>query len=175
MTGIFFSSCASFTKRHYNKGYHITRHSSIPQRTSSEKEIVTESEVKKNIPLVASEKNNLAVKQDAVQYAAKENNPTITAMKQSNHTAVSESESVETRQKETVFKNPVATIKKGIKDVRSAASNDHGHSLLWIIVVVILILWAIGFLADGFGLGGLIHVLLVIALILFILWLLRVL
>jgi len=47
-------------------------------------------------------------------------------------------------------------------------------SLLWIVIVVILILWLIGFLLGGFGLGNLIHLLLVVALILLILWLLRI-
>jgi len=37
------------------------------------------------------------------------------------------------------------------------------RNLLWVIVVVLIILWAVGFL--GFHAGGFIHILLVIALI----------
>jgi hypothetical protein len=47
-------------------------------------------------------------------------------------------------------------------------------SLIWIVILVLLILWALGLLAGGWGLGGLINILLVIALILLILWLLRI-
>jgi hypothetical protein len=58
---------------------------------------------------------------------------------------------------------------------KSHTGSDHeGYSLLWIVVVLLLILWALGFLAGGLALGGLIHVLLVLALILFILWLVHI-
>jgi len=45
-------------------------------------------------------------------------------------------------------------------------------SLLWVIVIILIVLWALGLLVGDFG--GLIHLLLLIALILFILWLLRI-
>jgi hypothetical protein len=55
-------------------------------------------------------------------------------------------------------------------------SSEHAAlSLLWIVILVILILWLIGILAGGLGLGVLINLLLVIALVLLILWLLRIL
>lgn len=54
-------------------------------------------------------------------------------------------------------------------------STANGYSLLWIIVVVLLIFWLLGFLTGGFGIGNLINLLLVVALILLILWLLKVL
>jgi len=53
-------------------------------------------------------------------------------------------------------------------------STDDTRSIIWTIVLIILILWAIAYFTGGWGLGGLIHLLLVIALILFILWLLRI-
>lgn len=55
---------------------------------------------------------------------------------------------------------------------RPLASDRDGLSLLWIVILVILILWAVGYL--GFGAGNLINLLLVVALILLILWLLRI-
>jgi len=54
----------------------------------------------------------------------------------------------------------------------SSARSDGGLSLFWIVILVLLILWALGLL-GGYT-GGLIYLLLVIALILLILWLLRV-
>jgi hypothetical protein len=59
-----------------------------------------------------------------------------------------------------------------INKPNTTANNDDGLSVLWVVVLVLLILWAVGL--WGFGLGGLINVLLVIALILLILWLLQV-
>jgi hypothetical protein len=47
-------------------------------------------------------------------------------------------------------------------------------SLFWLIIVIVLILWLIGLIAGGFGLGAFINILLIIALILLILWLLRI-
>ena len=54
------------------------------------------------------------------------------------------------------------------------SSSDEGHSLLWIVVVVLIILWALGIISGSFGLGVLINLLLVIAFVLLILWLLRI-
>jgi hypothetical protein len=56
--------------------------------------------------------------------------------------------------------------------ISPSASSDDALSLLWIVIVIILILWLLGFALGGLGLGGAIHILLVIALILLILWLL---
>jgi uncharacterized membrane protein len=44
--------------------------------------------------------------------------------------------------------------------------------LLWI-VIVLVVLWLLGFAIPGFAFGGLIHILVVIAVILFIIWLVR--
>ena len=43
-------------------------------------------------------------------------------------------------------------------------------NLLWVIALILLILWLLGFLITPFG-GGLIHILLVIAIIFLIIWL----
>lgn len=66
-----------------------------------------------------------------------------------------------------------AAMKK-MKSNSAAPASDDGLSLLWIVILVLLILWAFGLVGGGWGLGGLINILLVIALILLILWLLRV-
>ena len=42
--------------------------------------------------------------------------------------------------------------------------------LLWIIAIILLIVWLLGFLITPF-MGGLIHILLVVGLILLIIWL----
>jgi len=65
------------------------------------------------------------------------------------------------------FKNQ---LKSSLFPSLAPASGD--LSLLWIIIIILLILWALGFISGNFG--GLVHLLLVIALILLILWLLRI-
>ncbi len=73
-----------------------------------------------------------------------------------------------------IFKSPLAPQHKLLKH-KKQFSNSEGdaRSLLWLLIVILLILWLVGIVAGGWGIGGLIHVLLVIALVLFILWLLR--
>jgi len=71
--------------------------------------------------------------------------------------------------------NPIVKLKSTFQDKKSKQtphSDGEALSLLWIVIVVLLILWALGLIAGEFG--GLIHLLLVIALILLILWLLRI-
>jgi hypothetical protein len=44
--------------------------------------------------------------------------------------------------------------------------------LLWI-VIILVVLWLLGFAIPGFSFGGLINILVVIAVILFIVWLVQ--
>lgn len=70
---------------------------------------------------------------------------------------------------------PFALMDKAEKvkeKISPPASSDDALSLLWIVIVIILILWLLGYALGGLGMGGAIHILLVIALILLILWLL---
>jgi hypothetical protein len=53
-------------------------------------------------------------------------------------------------------------------------SNNAALSLIWIVILVLIILWILGLISGGWGMGAFINVLLVIALILLILWLLRI-
>lgn len=48
-----------------------------------------------------------------------------------------------------------------------------GKFMLWTIIVILLILWALGFGFAGASVGNLIHILLVIALVVLILQLVR--
>jgi hypothetical protein len=45
--------------------------------------------------------------------------------------------------------------------------------MLWTIIILLLILWALGFSFAGAQVGGLIHILLVVALIVFVVQLVR--
>ena len=178
----FVSSCgtnSSITKRHYTKGYYVShnkakhkvvagnKESKIVHQMTNEttalipsKEIVKEnssngdevaSEVKNKSPLVASSSNKPVFNK---RYGAAKSliksapGLKIFPSKESKHSFFSKS--------------------------RPVASDGSGLSLLWIVILVLLILWALGLISGGFGLGGFINILLVIALILLILWLLRI-
>jgi hypothetical protein len=68
----------------------------------------------------------------------------------------------------TIKKNSIQS--KYLQD----GTNADARSFFWVVITILLILWAISVLSGGWGLGGLVHLLLVIALILFILWLFRI-
>lgn len=71
--------------------------------------------------------------------------------------------------------NPVSLGKEMKKSaLKPLVRDDSGLSLFWVVILILLILWAIGWLTGGFGLGNLIHLLLVAALVLLILWLLHI-
>lgn len=71
------------------------------------------------------------------------------------------------------IQKPIKTIDKLIDSGKlQAGSDDDGLSLFWIIILIVLILWLLGFISGNFG--GIINLLLIIALILLILWLLKV-
>jgi hypothetical protein len=55
---------------------------------------------------------------------------------------------------------------------KSMKATSEGLSLFWLVILILLILWAIGYF--GTSIGSLINLLLLVALILLILWLLRV-
>lgn len=63
---------------------------------------------------------------------------------------------------------------KKLKSKANAPAGDEELSLIWIVILVLLVLWALGLIGGGWGLGWVINVLLVIALVLLILWLLRI-
>lgn len=174
---IMFSACTSHltvTKRHHRNGYYV----SFDRGYNTDK-ITSENEtalpLEKNLP---AETNNVQSKTDKTP----ELFPQVPQAGTVNETTVSqpqqETTSAEKEQKRTgALKNGLKKIKQHVlrkpREIKKITHSGEGYSLLWIVIVAILILWAISLLSDGFGLGGIIHVLLVIALILFILWLLH--
>lgn len=73
------------------------------------------------------------------------------------------------------LRQPVKALKIASNLTSEAAAQDEALSLLWIVIVVVLIVYILGIIMDGFGLGELIHILGVVILALLILWLLRIL
>lgn len=178
------SSCknSEIIKRKYNKGYYIS-HSGKKQTKQSSAETkpidpstttsATESKPEVTTELVVPENTE---------------NQTASVPEETKSEPASASDIIRKLHKRTQAIG--STIPLGITSDNSNAedntnnnsvlnqSSDPAHealSLLWIVIVVILIVYLIGLLLDGFGLGLAIHVLAVIALVLLILWLLRIL
>ena len=172
--GILVSSC-SLTKRHYTSGYYVSH--------NSDKQIVKTQEKK------AQAKTNPSLY--AVQNEIAKNNLDYS----SNQNPIAENGAVTASNKQVAISNPItnkptkhyvsntviptpAPVKKNIVSTSTKKvvhdSGDPGLSLFWIIILILLILWALGLLTGGWGLGGFIYILLVLALILLILWLLRI-
>lgn len=186
-TTLMISSCGSslsITKRQHTKGYYVS-HNNVK---SNNKTVSTEK-------IETSEANieNVKIDNETAAISSKETTTFTSAM---TATDVVENNSIEeevtvkvsetkeantnvTERKELVpsaIKNTASKFKNVYSESKSkyAPAEGDAHSLLWIIVVVILILWLLGYLGGYGATSGLIHLLLVIALILFILWLLRI-
>lgn len=84
--------------------------------------------------------------------------------------ALQEEHSVSKSLKSTVKQEAKQFNQKQMKKMQSHRATD-GLSLFWIVILILLILWALGLIG---GLGWFVHIALVVALILLILWLLGV-
>jgi hypothetical protein len=178
--GIFFSSCTSkilVNKRVHSDGYYISYNngkSNIEQAKNK----------KVDLPSTTEDNEFESQKQD-MQIAIE---PTIASEEnnKSHDISVFDREIIVDKAFKEFIQQKVSNSEKSIRrsispfnhtigsEVLSANDTNETYSLLWILVIILLFLWLLGYLAGGLGLGGLINILLVIALILFILWLLRV-
>jgi hypothetical protein len=174
VAGILFSSCNSnysITKRRYNKGYYVHHTGKQAEPGTKDKpdfakqqtpEKIYIQAVTKSVDVTSNDqsKNHLVATGKGKQ-ASKLSPAKLNTLNSVKHTLPAE----------FTMRHQV----KALKQLAKRASGDAGDdalSLLWIVVVVLLILWLIGFLLD---IGGpAIHLLAVIALILLILWLLRI-
>lgn len=174
-----FSSCNSsytLTKRHYTKGYYVAHNNGkVKQVNHSRGE--TNAAPKSSSLATAAVKNLSSEVQLTEQITA-----TAPTKKQNPNEKINSQLPLSTSKHKTVVTNPALSIKpnwlplpvlqKSDKSIKSSSS-DEGRSLLWILIIVLLVLWALGIISGAFGLGILINVLLVVAVILLILWLLR--
>jgi len=71
--------------------------------------------------------------------------------------------------------NPVQSFTQLKKHIAASPAAGEALSMLWILAVIILVVYIAGLLLDNFGAGWIIHLLLVAALVIFLLWLLRIL
>ncbi len=185
MALLIFTSCANLTvkKRHYRPGYYISlsgkKHATKPGHDVVEDE--SSSILAKANSLPNEEITDQLISKDRAQSKTSDALPTsdIAEVSKSDVAPIQsrpQSLSSVNAVKENINSHRIKltqNVKSSAKSHASPARVDgDGHSLLWLVVLIILILWLIAFLSGGWGLGGFIHLLLVVAIILFILWIL---
>ena len=172
---IFLSSCSqmstlSVEKRHYRSGFYVDYNKKIKKEAASAVD-VNEPAVEKISALIA--------KSDGDDIA-------IVPVINKNEITNAGLPTTEKKNKIKIFQNnffseQLIKIKKPLTTTRQVISavkkinhhNDDGLSWFWSVIVLIVIIWLIAYLTGGWGLGGLINLLLVVALIFLILWLLK--
>lgn len=172
------SSCGNklaLTKRHYNKGYYVESNKNIKsgivenkQSTLSKTSIEIANVVDKNKS--NSYKNVVDCKSNNL------NDVTVNNKEKTTFKINTKTKKINQRDKITLI-NKLKKINVSIGNVQSfklSAANedtDSGFSLFWIVILVLLLLWLFGYILLS---GGLINLVLALALVLLILWLLRI-
>ncbi len=178
ITSLLFSACGkqmSITKRKYNKGYYVS-HTNKKQGLKSQTGIAS---VKaESLQPIHTKLTEQPAGQKEVQLTAlAPTPPEIVADSKENAGAINKiarKNYYKVKPLEKLLPSQVYTSELKRK-MNSTATSEDALSLLWIIIVVLLILYLIGLLAGGWGLGWAIHILVIVAVVLLILWLLRIL
>ena len=183
---VIFTSCGttgvSLTKRHYRSGYNLEISSNQTKPDSKrvetqEKQVVTES-VTIDVPAEA-------------QYASAGTTNENSYLQHKPFTFDQEDITPETSAKAAVSPKKKKIAGNSLRKISSAAkiatgknnlsktfkARDDGSlgGLIWTIAGILLVVWLISLLTGGWGLGGFLHIFLVVALILILLRLLHVL
>lgn len=173
-----FSSCSnriSLVKRHYSKGYYIAKTPSI-SKPQAQKNEANKAITKQSIPTVAvnsgaqsepSPVNLTSSSTTAIPFVTK-NSPKKLKLFSKVQPAVANNN------RPLFFAGRKQTFASASVDKEESSMQDEARSLFWIVVVVLIVLWALGLISGSFGLGVIFNLLLVIALVLLLLWLLRV-
>lgn len=178
-----FTSCGSIsvTKRQFNKGYSISYNKKMKSDKDPNKEEkialktdqLKEIQNKKTIDKIQSLKKPEAIREKSMESvsAVEENRATEISLPISDYLDnFSEESSLAPKIDQVNTDEIQISNEETISNSTTSPRNNDGLSWFWIIILIVLILWLLGFLFGG--LGGIIHLLLVVALILLILWLL---
>lgn len=175
---IVFASCGTrytIKKRHYSSGYYISNGSNngeAPTNTKIKKENSKNETSTDNVVVLKTKVNDdksvLGVKEIAIAKSTTKTESKVDPIVNSNQKMNQQSN----ERNNTANVNHHSKAKIGTKNLNPMKDSGDGLSLFWIIILIILILWAIGYI--GGSVGAIINLLLVVALILLILWLLRI-
>lgn len=193
---LFLASCGSLTvqKRQHNKGYHVAFNKNPRNMAKHEDTDFTAEKPVRAAETVQEPMAELPVKglEEIQELTAVPGGRELVAQKTNESTKatksqVAEKAKTETRTKRTPLKSllnsPFDQMRETaskVKEMKQGASEDQykqttpardGLSLFWIVILILLILWALGVIGSW---GSFVYILLVVALILLILWLLQV-
>ena len=170
--GLFSCKTASIMKRHYNKGYYISKKHEpseikIPEKITNNQTISSPANKEVLAKIDAPEfKNDIVLKDVSTAETNRAKKEILSENKTKNTTSSFHP------------KNSINEIIGMPHQLKQALTKDtparDALSLLWILILVLLIVYVIGLLFDLFGLGPVFHILGIIILVLLILWLLRV-
>lgn len=169
-------STVSIEKRHYNKGYFVQMNKKYRSESVS-------GDIKTSV--AEPVRSTQVTSEDAISEAipAEETPATGTIAAGENKQAISKNLSA------SVAKSPAPgnlkrsftpnTLKE-LKEMKAASKriiseskgNNNNNGLIWTIIVILLLLWLLSLLTGGWGLGGLLYLFLVVAIVLIILKLL---
>ncbi len=159
----------SIAKRHYRDGFHIEYLSKKPLEKKANNDITsylnykeenTSFETKENFLLKEPPKEILQPKKETSRINEKNKISKKLTEQLPNLILPVKSTSISKLKSTSVPKN-------------ITSSQDTGDSVVWTLISIFLVLWLISLLTGGWGLGGLIYIFLVIALILLLLKLLH--
>lgn len=178
ISGIFLSSCGKgmyITKRKYNRGFYVSRtHKAKTVDASENKNSASKQQISKTEELTSKTPGSENLKRGEVtdtRLLAQASIPATSGASASERHKVFHGVSA----KQIKMLENIIPNKRITRELKQKLNGDRDAlSLVWIIILVILLVYLIALLFDSFGLGWFINILLLIALILLILWLLRV-
>lgn len=175
ITLLILSSCNnkfSLTKRHYTQGFYFTHSKNTVMLAPK---LTTVTQKKANGDVTVFTVKEVSKKDEMARMYHTESSAEQTTKHKAKIFPVTKFNMTASRM------DPLTTLQSsqnvGIKTIsteKMTAGGNEGRSLLWIVIIVLVILWALGIISGGLGLGILINLLLLIALILLILWFLRI-
>jgi hypothetical protein len=176
LAGLFSCQTASIMKRHYNKGYYVSKKHKAPDTNGSTAVTHEKAPARESISVdkLSAEPDNASVSRNqSVPEKVNEATPSKRS-KKINNLFKDETTTGSSFAPSNIMNHPF-NVRKNLKE--AIAKDDVARdalSLLWILILVLLIVYVIGLIFDLFGLGPVFHVLGVIVLVLLILWLLRI-
>lgn len=173
-----FSSCSnhvSLVKRHYSKGYYFAITPAVvkpqPLKNEPTKAIVSKAKPadsdNRSVQFAPNTVTEITNRNNGIALVSK--NP----VKKFKVFSKVDSKS-ETSNRHRLFDESKRPFAFASVSKEETVSQDEARSLFWIVVVVLIVLWALGLISGSFGLGVIFNLLLVIALVLLLLWLLRI-
>ena len=169
-------SSTSITKRHYNKGYYIAHaKNSVAKPKQTARALPVKAHDIEQVQ--SSNAEEVVVSKIAQPVFVTDQNEVVTSLDKTERESIAPTSLKKAFGLRSIhIQKPSAEVDKNsgeaINNTAHDGDDDDGLSLFGFIILLVLILWALGFLVGG--LGGIIHLLLVVALILLVLWLLRI-